>query len=43
MRLKNVKGAYEKIENSKYVITENNYQTSKIFSNQNPVYIDRKG
>ncbi len=40
MRLKNVKGAYEIIENSKYVITENNYQTSNIFNNKNPIYLE---
>lgn len=40
MRLKNVKGAYEIIEKSKYVITENNYQTSNIFNNKNPIYLE---
>ena len=40
MRLKNVKGAYDKIENSKYVITKNNYKTTNIFNNHNPIYLE---
>ena len=43
MRLRNVKGASEKIISSKYIVLEpNNYrgQYSKLFGNDNPIYIE---
>ncbi len=40
MRLKNVKGAKDKIEASKYVMTEEKFNGEKIFEDDKPLYIE---